>query len=133
MQSATLSGWERALKPVRWVASIVGGGAYIIWVGFVITYNLGGGSESLTVDALQYVIWGLLGVGLVLAILWKGIGEVVGGLALVAGAVGMAFNGGGGIMALEAAALFALPGLLFIACGWYTLAQGWPHTAHTTA
>ncbi len=133
MQPPTSYDWSRALTPARWFASIVAGGAFVVWVGFMILWNLGGGSESIAITDTQFVIWGLLGVGLVVAIAWKGIGEVVGGLAIIGGAVGMVFDANWGIVPLVASVAFAAPGLLFIACGWYTLAKARHHAPRAMA
>lgn len=127
--------WERALTPARWVAGIVGGGALVIWAGTSILYVLGafGAMTAAAPSAMQYLLWGVLGVGLILALFWKGIGEAIGGLALIGGAVWVAANGGFEFGAITAATPFALAGALFIACGWYRLAQRNRRATHAMA
>lgn len=80
---------------------------------------------------------GAAGVGLLVAIYWKGIGELIGGL-VVLGAVAVfvvngALNVGLQLGALTAIAPFALVGSLFVACGWYALAQRLHHAPHAMA
>lgn len=125
MQPSTAFNWRRVVATARWVAGIVGGGAWFVWVGASFGHAFGASP-----DLMDYVIFGVLGVGLLFAILWKGAGEVIGGLALIAGGALQGFRylppqtG-----ELAAGAIFAVPGLLFIACGWYMLAQRRHHAA----
>ncbi len=138
MQPSTSFDWGRVVTPLRWVAGIIAGGAFVIWVGFVILSNLGGeSSQAIPVNTVQVVVWGLYGIGLVAAVFWKGIGEIVGGLLLFGGAVVFIVAGvlefGLQLGALTAVAPFAAPGLLFIVCGWYTLAKARHHAPHAIA
>lgn len=118
MRPTTLFDWERVAPPLRWMARALALAMAILLGYFVIGYALGG---YLTLDASQYVTYSLIGVGVLLAFFWIGIGEVAGGLALICGAAGLALLGRLGLAALIVAAPFALSGLLFIACGWSAL------------
>jgi hypothetical protein len=113
--------WGRVVTPLRWFARIFAGGAYILWLAASVGHAFGG-----IPDAWQWMTLGILGAGLVLAIFWTGTGEIIGGLALLGAMIGMSFRylplqAG----SLTAGAVFAVPGVLFIVCGWYTLVH--PH------
>lgn len=105
------------MRPLRWVTRTLGVIVFAIYAFLVLTFGQG------RLEVGGWVLAGAIIVGLLLAIFWTGIGEVVGGLALVGGAVAIAFQGGLETGALTAGAPFALVGVLFIACGWYTQAQ----------
>lgn len=129
MQPSKTFDWGHMVTPLRWIARIVAGGAYIIWLAASLGHAFGA-----IPDFWQWVTLSVLGVGLVLAIPWKGIGEIIGGLLLVGAGTGMGFLYLPPQMGeLMAGAVFAVPGLLFIACGWYTLAHHQPHATHRMA
>lgn len=84
----------------------------------------------------QYVMIGSFGAGLIgviLAIFWKGIGEVIGGLVNVGlgGLIFVAlasegipsFNAENVLVGLVLALPVVVVGALYIACGWIALAQ----------
>ena len=74
-------------------------------------------------------------VGLVVAIFWKGIGEVAGGLAMIVGAVIGAFGMPPFLWIVTAVGVlgWTLIGLAFIVCGWHMLAYEHHGPAHPTA
>lgn len=126
MQRSPRFDWGRVVTPLRWIVRILG---VVVAVG---AYQLV--SSTLTTgpspNALVYMLEGVIGAGLLLAIFLVGIGEVIGGLAIVgAAAVFIAYYP----WMLLIAAPIALIGLLFIACGWYTLAGTRHHAPHATA
>jgi hypothetical protein len=129
MQPSVGFDWGRVVTPFRWFARIVGGGAYVLWLAASLGHAFGS-----SLDTVGWLIMGVLGAGLALAVPWKGIGEVVGGLLLVGGGLWVGFKylppqtG-----ELAAGAFFFIPGLLFILCGWYALAQRQPRASHATA
>lgn len=115
-----------ALTVLRWFARALGIAWIVLYGGF--EFSMVSGNIT-ALDAGKYVILGLIGVGVLVAIFWTGIGEVIGGLACVGGAVVfVAIYPWLGLLA----APFALVGLLFIVCGGYSLARE-RHVAHTTA
>ncbi len=130
MQPSRSLDMGRIVNALRWTARVIGvvvvafGGYWIV---------LGTSAFGFTADPAAYVLDALIAIGLVVALFWKGIGEVAGGLALVIGAVWIIIMGGLQLGAFTAAAPFALVGALFIACGWYTIAHHQPRTRHVTA
>lgn len=119
MQPSRGLDWGRVVTPLRWFVRIFAGGAYILWLAASAGHAFGA-----IPDSWQWVTLGVLGAGLILAIFWTGIGEIIGGLALLGAGIGMGFRylppqtG-----ELAAGAIFAVPGVLFIVCGWYMLAH----------
>ncbi|HEU5440343.1 MAG TPA: hypothetical protein VFU88_13715 [Ktedonobacterales bacterium] len=122
--------WSRVVEGARLVARLLGiivGGFLGFWaLSSAINGTISGGAEW--TGWLSAVLYSLPLVIVVAAIFWKGIGEVVGGLALVAIAVWM-FVPAGPIFS----GAVALAGLLLVACGWYTLVQQRHHVTHATA
>ena len=115
------------LTLLRWFARALGIAWIVLYGGFELSMVSG---NITALDARQYLILGLIGVGVLVAIFWPGIGEVIGGLACVGSATAViAIYPWLGLLA---AAPFALVGLLFIICGWYALARE-RRVAHTTA
>ncbi len=129
MQPATSFDWGRAVTPTRWTATVLGVAA-VAWNAIVVIGSAP--AYSTPIDPLWYVRLGLVIVGVAVAVFLKGIGEVVGGLALVGVGVWTAISSGTGPRPIISAIVYALAGLLFIACGWYTLAHQHPQ-AHVTA
>lgn len=121
MQPSTKFDWGRVVTPLRWIARVVG----VLWAAFLgallLLFLVRGAELNVGV---QWVAAGVAIVGLVAAIVWMGVGEIVGGLALIGAGLWFAANGGFEFGAFTFAAPILLPGLLFIACGWYTLAHG---------
>ncbi len=113
--------WERLVAPARWVAGVLGIG-WVAVVGFL-AIGFTSASGAWFADVWQTVMWGLIIVGLIAALFWRRIGEIIGGLALIGGWIWFAANGQFGWGAFLIAAPLALAGLLFLASGWYTLAQ----------
>lgn len=132
MQSSTPFDWGRVVIPLRWAARIVAV-AYGGFLGVVaLAFMIGEGSPTtLSSNFLPIVLYGILGVGLVIAVFWKGIGEVVGGLAAVAAVAAIVLLQGVGAMLFHLP--FVLTGLAFIVCGWYTLAHQHPRVTHASA
>lgn len=123
MQPSTSSGWERMVTPARWIATALGVAA-VAWNAVVV---IGGAAAYSThIDPMYYVTLGAIIVGVAVAVFLKGTGEVVGGLALVGVGVWAAISSGTGPRPIISAVAYALAGLLFIACGWYTLAHRRP-------
>ncbi|HEU5441523.1 MAG TPA: hypothetical protein VFU88_19725 [Ktedonobacterales bacterium] len=134
MQATTSSfNWGRVVMILRWVARVVGAVAalgLLLMVG--IATGGGGGVSPPGTEPAMWALWTIEGAGLLLAIggsiHWKfispGIGEVVGGLLLVAGGVWQSLlflppqTG-----QIAGGALFYGTGVLFIICGWYALAH----------
>lgn len=108
------------VTPARWIATALGVAA-VVWNAVVV---IGSASAySTPIDPLFYVRLGVVIVGVAVAVFLRGIGEVVGGLAFVGVGVWTAISGGTGPLPMVSAVVYALAGLLFIACGWYTLAH----------
>jgi hypothetical protein len=129
MQPSTTFGWGRVVTPARWIATILGIAA-IAWTAIVV---IGGAVAYTSVDPLLYVSLGLIVVGVAVAFFWRGIGEVVGGLALVGSGIWSVFSGGAGPRPMVTGVIYALAGVLFVACGWYSLAQRRHHAPPATA
>ncbi len=115
-----------ALTLLRWFARALGIAWIVLYGGF--EFSMVSGNIT-ALDTGKYVSLGLIGVGVIVAIFWTGIGEVIGGLACMGGtAVLVAIYPWLGLLA----APFALVGVLFIVCGWYALARD-RRVAHTSA
>lgn len=130
MQSFTTFDWGRVAAPLRWVARALG----IVSAGvlaFVVLLRVAAGYFSLD-PIIGYVTWGVVFVGILVAAFWKGIGEVVGGLVTVVGAV-LTFAFVPNLGSLAVLAPFIIVGLVFIACSWYTQAQRSRRTTPTIA
>lgn len=137
MQQSTTFDWGRVVTPLRWIAQVLGVGAALLFGLLLFSVWFSG---EVTWDASQFMlagIAGVTGVGLLVAIFWKGIGELIGGLVILGAGVVFVVNGalnvGLQLGALTAIAPFALVGALFVACGWYTLAQRSHHAPHAMA
>jgi hypothetical protein len=131
MQPTSSFDWGRAVTPARWIAAILGGAAFLGWAVWTIILLING---SASLDVVQWVVWAAMGVDLVVAILRRGVGELGGGLVLVAGAAAIGVISGFQGPALLAVPLFAVAGALFALCGRYTLAQEErPRAPHATA
>ena len=135
MQPSPSFDWGRVVTPTRWVARVIG--AILIGIlGFLVllllTKSMGGG---ISLDSITgYITWGLMFAGILIAVFWKGIGELAGGLATIVGAaLTFAFVSIPNWGSLAVLSPFLIAGLLFIACGWYTLAQRSRHATPTTA
>lgn len=127
MQPSTSFDMGRVVTSLRWTARVIG----VAVVAFLGYWIIGGTvAFGFTAGVASYVLDALIAIGLVVALFWTGIGEVVGGLALISGAIWIFIGGGLQLGALTAAAPFALVGALFIACGWYTLTRHQPRIAH---
>lgn len=124
MQPTASFDWGRAVTPARWVARVVG----ILWAVFLgallLLFLVRGADLNVGVSWIAAVV---AIVGLVTAIVWLGVGEVVGGLLLIGSGLWFASNGGFEFGAFAFAGPILLPGLLFIASGWYTLAHQHSH------
>ena len=130
MQPTTSFDWGRQVTPARWIARALGIVQTVIMglltVGLVFFF---GPSSSIF---FLLVSLGVIAIGLVAAFVWKGIGEIVGGLLLLGYPIWFVLQSGYGIEPISIGAVvgagpFVLSGLLFIACGWYTLAHSHPH------
>ncbi|HEX5157872.1 MAG TPA: hypothetical protein VFW17_11715 [Ktedonobacterales bacterium] len=119
MKSSNSSSWEHVVTVVRWFARIL---AIVAGVSFA-ALAFSGAINYGVANWLPWVLYGLLGVGLLVLIFWKGIGEVVGGLVLVGIAAWLFVAGRFDLNGLVLFGPLALGGVLFIACGWYALAQ----------
>jgi hypothetical protein len=129
MQPSTTFDWGRVVTPARWIARILSGVPFVVWASLSLGHAFGSYP-----DLGQWVIIGAIGVGVLLASFWQGIGEVVGGLILVSAGIGHVFLYlPPGLGALAVASPFLIAGLLFIACGWYVLTQARHPAPHATA
>lgn len=128
MRQATSFDWGRVVTPLRWVARVVAG-LWAVFLGALLTLFLVRGAD-LNIG-VAWIAAGAALVGLVVAIVWIGSGEIVGGLALIGAGLWFAFNGGFEFGAFTFAAPILLPGLLFIACGWYALTHQRPYAQVT--
>ncbi len=123
--------------PARWAARVVSG-VFIIFGGFMLLFYVGSqqpGRNPLPPDVVLNAVLSIpLAAGLLLAIFWKGMGEVIGGLVIIGADVGLlvalAMYGTGPVVVLI---LSAIVSLVFIACGWYTLAHRHPHATPLVA
>lgn len=125
MQPTRSFDWRLVIEGARLVARILGitiGGFLGFWA---LSSAFNGGADW--TGWLSAVLYSLPLIIVVAAIFWKGIGEVVGGLALVGIAVWM-FVPAGPIFS----GAVALAGLLLVACGWYTLVQQRHQVTHAT-
>lgn len=129
MQPSTTTTWERLVTPARWIAAALGVIA-VAWNAYMV---IGSASAYTNIDPLLYVQLALVIVGTAVAIFWKGFGEVIGGLALVALGIWSAISSGTGPRPIVSAVVYALAGVLFIACGWYALTRQRSGAAHTMA
>lgn len=133
MQPSTSFDWGRVVRALRWTArtlAILIGAIFAIWaIVSALTYGVS--------SWLPYVLYGLPAIGLLVVIFWTGIGEIVGGLALVGIAIWMFVAGRFDLGGLWAFGSLALAGIVLIGCGWYALVhrESSHHTpaAHTTA
>ncbi len=138
MQPTTSFDWGRVVAPARWVAKVVSA-VIIAFGGFMLTWYIGSQNTALTSLPQQVVLNAALGVllaaGLLLAVLWQGMGEVIGGLLVIGVDVGFLVGPPlyGELPPLVAIIPSAIVSLVFVACGWYTLAHRHPSAAHTTA
>ncbi len=130
MQSSAPFDWGRWVTPARWAAAVLGIGWVAIVESLAIAASVAHGAAWFS-DVWQTVMWGVIIVGLLVALFWRRIGEIIGGLALIGGWIWFAAYGGWG--ALVIAAPLASAGVLFIACGWYTLTQRRHPTLQATA
>ncbi len=133
MQSSQSFDWPRVVTVLRWIARVLGvvAAAILVLVALLNVASLGGGAFD---PITGYVTWGLMAVGLLVAAFWVGIGEVAGGLTTVVGAVlTFTFVSTPNLGSLVLLLPFALIGVLFIACGWYTLAHRQLHAPPATA
>ncbi len=138
MQPSMPFDWGRVITPLRWAARIVAVGYGEFWAAVMLVVLVGEGSGPTSFPAwVPFMLYGILSVGLVIAIFWTGIGEVVGGLTAVAAAAAVAAMAASVLTQGAGAILFHLPfvltGLAFIACGWYTLEHQHPHTTPRAA
>lgn len=76
-----------------------------------------------TTPIQQSVLYGLVGVSVLLAVFWKGMGELAGGLALVIAALWALSLTGYASGALTGVEPFALVGVVFFVCGLSELFQ----------
>lgn len=122
--------WGRAVAPARWTARVFG----VVYALLFLMVNSGFGNTA-TQNVGWDVTYGVIAVGILVAAFWLGVGEVIGGLAGVVGAVAwyVLFGTTRGLGALAAAVPFLLVGLLFLVCGWYTLAEARHHAPGATA
>lgn len=102
------------MRLLRWATNVISlimiglFGYAIVHDSFVIGATTGVG---------QRVFYGLIGVGVLLAVFWKGMGELVGAMALLGGALWLLSLTGYSPGALTGIAPFALVGALFFVCG----------------
>jgi hypothetical protein len=127
MQESTPSDWEREVTPVRWAARLLSIGA-VVFEGYWVASTV---RTGFSLEVVLAVVLSLLGVGLLIAVVWIGIGEVLGGIALVFGSVGLAFLDTIGCGIFSVGVAIAVGGALFIVSGWYTLVHR-PHPTPTT-
>ncbi len=80
----------RLVTPARWVARIIGGIYFVLYLASAIFQAFGA-----IPTALDWMLLGVIGVGLVLAIIRTDIDELVGGLAFVGAEVVRALSGVG--------------------------------------
>jgi hypothetical protein len=114
--------WARVITPLRWAARVIGAAYAVLFL----TVSSGFGNP-VTRQTTWQALFGVIVVGLLLAISLKGIGEIAGGVTLIGGAVGLMLTYGGPEWgALAGVAPFILAGLLFIACGWHKIARETP-------
>lgn len=130
MQPTTPFTWRRVVTAAHWTAALLGTAALVGWAVWTIVLAPYGTGNA---DNVQGAVWGVLSVSLAIAVFLRGIGELGGGLALVGGAAAMGVLSGLQGPALLAVPLCALAGVLFIACGPYTLTHPHPRAPHTTA
>lgn len=123
MQPSTPFEWGRVVTPLRWVTRILSVVPYVAVVGFTIVVVAGGPGSSMYPTVGWWALLGIMGVALAVAIFWTGIGELIGGVILAGVGVYVVVNSGFQLGGFAAAALPMLAGLLFIVCGWYTVAQ----------
>ncbi len=138
MQPTTSFDWGRVVAPARWVAKVVSG-VIIAFGGFVLILAIGMQNTALTSLPQEMVftvaLSVLLFVGLLLAIFRQGMGEVIGGLLVIGADVGFLVGSPlyGVLPPLVLIIPSAIVSLVFIACGWYTLAHRHQSAAPTTA
>lgn len=126
MQSST---WGRVVTVLRWIARIFA----VVAGGLLGLFALSGAMNYGIADWRPWVVYGVLALGLLALVFWKGIGEVISGLALVGVAIWSFIAGRFDLGGLPFFGSLALLGLLLIACGWYALAQRGHHATHVTA
>lgn len=130
MQPTASFTWQRVVTFAHWIASSLGGIALVgwaVWTLILVPYGTGNAGN------VQWAIWGVLSVSLAIAVFVRGIGELGAGLVLVVGAVAMVVLSELQGPALLVISLWALAGVLFIACSLYTLTHPHPHGPHATA
>lgn len=129
MQGSTSIGWGRLVTVFRWIArifAVVAGALFaLIAVSGALNYGI--------TDWRPWVVYGVLGLGLLALIFWEGIGEVIGGLVAVGIAAWLFVAGHFDLGGLPFFGSLALLGLLLIACGWYALAHRGHRATHATA
>ncbi len=132
MQTSTTFNWGRVVTPLRWVARVLG----IVLAGIlavIVLLSVAAGDFSFD-PIFGYVTWGLMFVGILIAAFWEALGEAIGGSVTVTGAIlTFAFVSVSNWGSLAVLAPFIIVGLMFIACGWYTLAQRSRHAMPTPA
>ena len=110
---------QPAITALRWIARVTAV-AYTILL-WIITRGFGGATPA---HSAWSSACSLLVAGFLAALFWTGLGELLGGIVLLPGPIWVApASGGLAWSALMVGAPFTLAGLLFIACGVYTLTR----------
>jgi hypothetical protein len=119
MRSIKRTDWEPVITALRWIARVTSV-VYTVLL-WILTGGFGGATPAHTAWSSAC---GFLVAGFLVSIFWTGIGELMGGMVLLPGPIWVApVCGGLGWMAVMVGAPFTLAGLLFTACGAYTLTR----------
>lgn len=133
MQPSTPFDWGRAVPPARWIAAMLGGIGFVGWAIWSIVLAA---NETATIDVVQWVVWGAIGVDLAIAMafamLRQGNTELVAGVVLIAAAGALGVVSGFAGPAILAVPLVAIAGALFAACGQYDLTHERSHAPADT-
>jgi hypothetical protein len=139
MQACTWLNENRGVRALRWVARVLGVISILVLILWMyLSFTVPPGVTPNATAPSQWVIWGFLGIGYVLGLVGDirrmAVSEIVGGLLLVGVGAWLGFQYVPlQLGQLTAGAAVAVPGALFIICGWYTLAQRSRHAAGATA